>query len=76
MISFNQKLKWILLALYPIYKKEGYLILLIRGDGQANIYRYKSSIIQKKNDRFHGLTTTKNRPSRLIACIYLYLLLK
>jgi len=55
----QSKIKMDTVGIVPIYKKEGYLILLIRGDGQANIYRYKSSIIQKNSDRFHGLTTTK-----------------
>ena len=44
----QSKIKMDTVGIVPIYKKEGYLILLIRGDGQANIYRYKSSIIQKK----------------------------
>ena len=55
----QSKIKMDTVGIVPFYKKEGYLILLIRGDGEANIYRYKSTVIHNKNDRFHGLNTEK-----------------
>lgn len=53
------KIRMETVGIIPFYKKEGYLILLTKGDSQANIYRYKTAIIHNKNDRFHGLKTTK-----------------
>ena len=55
----QSKIKMDSVGIIPFYKKEGYLILLVKGDKKANVYRYKSSLIHQNNNRFHGLVTTK-----------------
>ena len=53
------KIKMDTVGIVPFYKKEGYLIVLVKGDKRANVHRYKSSLIHQNNNRFHGLATKK-----------------
>ena len=55
----RSKIKMETVGIIPFYKKEGYLLLLIDGSSDVTVHRYKTSIIQKNNEQFHGLLTKK-----------------
>ena len=55
----QSKIRMDTVGIVPFYKKEGYLILLVKGEKKATVYRYKSSLIHQNKRRFHGLVTKK-----------------